>query len=200
MAALGGTQDPIGEINRILWRNWSSNGGANVASLNSGYRGELSPEIRDRLHPDRWYVDRSNAEGIDRLLKLADQKAIRVFWLLPPISPGLQEWRERSGSEAKYEEFVRAYVARYPRTVTVLDARRVVAEPSSYIDATHLAGRGAIVLSRVIAAALRDQLERGTAEPRQSWLALKPPAQALPPSAEALPEDVDRSREIVRGR
>jgi hypothetical protein len=200
MAALGGTNDPLSEINRVLWRNWSTNGGANVASLHSGYRGELSPEIQDRLHPDRWYVDRSNAEGIDRLLHLAEKRDVRVFWLLPPISPGLQAWRDRSGSEAKYEEFLRSYLARYPRTVTVLDARGVVADPSSFIDATHLAGRGAIVLSRVVSATLRDELSPSPRGPRKPWLKLDPPAHDLAHPDEALLEDVDRSGEIVRGR
>ncbi len=159
-AALKGTRDPIQEINRVLWRNWSVNEGANVAMLNSTYRGELSPEIRERLHPDRWYVDPSNVEGIERLLRLARDRDIRVYWLLPPISTGLQEWRERSGAEAKFEGFVRAYQKRYPRVVTVLDARRVAPDPTLYVDATHLSGRGAIVLSRAVGGALKGRIVR----------------------------------------
>ncbi|MHB1556218.1 MAG: hypothetical protein ACYC61_01940 [Isosphaeraceae bacterium] len=199
MAALNGTADPISEINRVLWRNWSANGGANVASLNSAYRGELSPQIRDNLHPDRWYVDRSNAKGIELVLGLARVRGIRVFWLLPPISPGLQQWRERSGSEASYEDFVRAYQARYPSTLTVLDARRVVTDPSSFIDATHLAGRGAIVLSRTVAAALRDQKAKSPA-PADGWRILEPPAGDGARRDEVVLEDLDRSKEIVRGQ
>ena len=71
IAALGGQTDPLHDINRLLWRNWTVNDGANVASLHSGYRGELAPDIEERLHPSAFFVDRSNAEGIERLLRLA---------------------------------------------------------------------------------------------------------------------------------
>jgi hypothetical protein len=194
-ASLDGTSDPIQEINRVLWRNWSVNDGANVARLDSPYRGELSPEIQERLHPDRWYVDRANAQGLDRLLKLAGEHQIRVFWLLPPISPGLQHWREKSGSEAKYEAFVRSYQRRYPRFVTVLDARRVAAVPSLYVDATHLSGQGAIVLSRAVGRVLKAELSSLRHDSAGNWIAVE----ELPPGAGPPLEDVERSKEIVHG-
>jgi hypothetical protein len=198
-SALEGAPDPIQEINRVLWRNWSVNGGANVASFDFSYRGDLPPETRERLHPDRWYVDRSNRDGIERLLKLAARHGIRVFWLLPPISPGLQSWRERSGSEAHYEQFVRSFQARHPRVVTVLDARRVAAEASFYVDATHLSGQGATVLSRAVARALDAELGRPMAEHGGRWIALAdPPTDSLQEAEPAL-EDVERSKAIVRG-
>ena len=59
-------------------------------------------------------------------------------------------------SEAKYEQFVRSYRERYPMVVTVLDARRMAREPSLYVDATHLSGRGAVVLSRAVAGVLKE--------------------------------------------
>jgi hypothetical protein len=198
-AALNGTRDPIQEINRVLWRNWSVNDGANVAMLNSSYRGELSPEIRERLHPDRCYVDPSNVEGIERLLRLARDRDIRVYWLLPPISTGLQEWRERSGAEAKFEGFVRSYQKRYPRVVTVLDARRVAPDPTLYVDATHLSGRGAVVLSRVVGGVLKAGLSDRAAGRAGEWIRLEPtPADAGRPVEPPL-EDVERSKEIIRG-
>jgi hypothetical protein len=197
-AALNGTRDPIQEINRVLWRNWSVNDGANVAMLNSSYRGELSPEIRERLHPDRWYVDPSNVAGIERLLRLARDREIRVYWLLPPISSGLQEWRERSGAEAKFEGFVRSYQKRYPRVVTVLDARRVAPDPTLYVDATHLSGRGAVVLSRAVGGVLKAELSDGAAGHAGGWIKVEPPADAGRPVEPPL-EDVERSKEIVRG-
>lgn len=194
LSALQDRADPIREINRMLWRNWSVNGGANVAMLDSPYRGELSPETRENLHPDRWYVDRTNAEGIEYLLRLARERGIRVFWLLPPISRGLQQWRERSGAEAKFEQFVRSFQDRYPRVVTVLDARGVAAEPSLYVDATHLSGRGAIVLSRAVGCVLKVEQTHGARGHADAWITLHdPPAQPEPPL-----EDVERSKQIVR--
>ncbi len=195
-AALGGTPDPIREINRMLWRNWSVNGGANVASWDSGFNGELPADTRERLYPHLWYVDRSNIDGLERLLKLAGSEGIRVFWLLPPISRGLQRWREQSGSEAKYEQFVRSYQVRYPRVVTVLDARGVAAAPSLYVDATHLSGRGASVLSRAVAGVLVSELAAPMPAAAGRWLTLvDPPGRGAEPAL----EDVERSRAIVRG-
>ena len=144
MAELRGEIDPLHDINRVLWRNWTVNDGANVASFHSGYHGELSPEIQENLHPDAFHVNRSNEAGLESLLRLAAERSIRVYWLLTPLSPGLQAWRDRSGAEARFEEWVRRFQARYPQVVTILDARRVVSAPSMFIDATHLAGRGGI--------------------------------------------------------
>jgi hypothetical protein len=176
------------------------NDGANVAVLDSPYRGELSPEIRERLHPDRWYADRSNTEGLERLLKLAFRHRIRVFWLLPPISPGLQQWRERSGSEAKYERFVRSFQERYPRVVTVLDGRRVAREPSLYVDATHLSGRGAVVLSRAVAGVLKADLGSRPHDRIDGWIALTDPPHGPGRAGDPPLEDVERSKQVVNRR
>jgi hypothetical protein len=197
-SALTQAPDRIREINPVLLRNWTVNGGANIAMLDSPYRGEISPEIQDRLHPDRWYVDPANAAGLDALLKLSDRQGIRVYWLLTPISPGLQEWRERSGSEAKFEQFVRSYRERYPNTVSVLDARRMARDPSLYVDATHLSGKGAIVLSRAVAGVLKGDLGAKSPDRLGGWIVLHDP----PPGAAAdLPlEDVEASKRLVQQR
>ncbi len=196
LAAFRGERDPLHDINRVLWRNWTVNDGANVASFHSGYRGELSPEIQDRLHPDAFYVDRSNAEGMERLLRLAAGRKIRVYWLLTPLSPGLQAWRDRSGAEARFEEWVHRYQARYPQIVTVLDARHVVKDPSMFIDATHLAGRGGIALSHVVGRTLKTEIGR-TASSHPSWIVLK----AIDPDpfteTELNLEDVDQSKKAL---
>jgi hypothetical protein len=194
-AQMNGADDPIHEINRVLWRNWSVNAGANVAIRESSYRGELAPDILDKLHPDRWYVERSNAEGIDRLIRLARGRGVRVYWLLPPISPGLQGCRERSGSEAKYEGFVRSFQGRYPKVVTVLDGRRIARDPTLYVDATHLSGRGAVVLSRAVGRVLKA----GAAHPGGEWITLEDPADDPRGESGHMLEDIDQSKRVVRG-
>jgi len=193
-ATLEGKTDPIREINRLLWRNWTVNDGTNVAMMDSPYRGELEEDIREKLHPDRWHVDEANARGLERLLELAAHHRIRVFWLLPPISPGLQEWRERSGSETKYEQFVRSHLGRFPGVVRVLDGRRIIREASLYVDATHLSGRGAIALSRAVGAAVKAAWEGREGD--RGWIDLEEPAPAADPPL----EDVERSKQIVCGR
>jgi hypothetical protein len=64
LAALRGETDRLHDINRILWRNWIANQGANVASLNSCYGGELTADVERKLRPDLFHVHRANAEGI----------------------------------------------------------------------------------------------------------------------------------------
>ena len=198
LAALGGHADPLHDINRLLWRNWTVNDGANVASLHSGYHGELSPEIEGRLHPSAFFVDRSNAEGIERALRLATERGIRVFWLLPPLSAGLEAMRDRSGSEARFEQWVRSYQAKYPRLVTVLDARRVVSDPTMFVDATHLGGRGAIALSHTVGKALKAELARPVSPSELRWIVLEA-SNDDPHAALTFPiEDIDQSRRILR--
>ena len=55
-------------------RNWTVNGGANVAAARSERQDEAEPEIERRLHPGLFFVDPTNAEGIERLLQLADAR------------------------------------------------------------------------------------------------------------------------------
>ena len=123
-AAVRGETDPVPGMNRILLRNWQVNGGANVAAVHQKRRDDDEPEIERRLHPGIFFVDPTNAEGMERLLQLAASRDIPVFWLLPPLSPVLQALRDRSGAEEGYERFVISFLTLYPRLLTVLDARR----------------------------------------------------------------------------
>src|SRR5204862_820160 len=111
-AALRGEADRLHDINRILWRNWTVNDGANVASLHSRYQGELPQDVERALHPGVFHVNRANAEGIERLLRLAAQRQVRVFWLLTPLSSALQARRDASSAEPRLAEFVRAFQVR----------------------------------------------------------------------------------------
>jgi hypothetical protein len=197
LSAFRGQTDRLHEVNRILWRNWTVNEGANVASLHSQYRGELPSDVEATLHPSAFHVNKANLRGIERLLHLAAERGIRVFWLLPPLSPALQSRREASGSEAKFERFVRSSQARYPRVVTVLDARRSAYPPEMFVDATHLGGRGAIALSRVVARAVRAELSHKDRAPARGWIALEGPHPEPAGDLELALEDLDRSRVVL---
>jgi hypothetical protein len=193
LAALRGETDRLSAMNRVLWRNWTVNAGANVTAANSRYDGEVTPEVGERLHARRFHVDRTNAEAIERLLKLASKHAIPVFWLMTPISPKLQALRDESGAEARYEQFVRSIQARHPQVMTVLDARRAGYAPTLFADATHLSGIGGAALSRSVASAVDAELSHpGSAR----WIALDPPP-ARPPALPASVEDLDESRRIL---
>jgi lysophospholipase L1-like esterase len=196
LAALRGETDRLHAINRVLWRNWTANGGANLASADSPFQGEVALEVAQRLHTDRFHVDRTNATAIERLLRLAAERQIPVFWLMCPLSPNLQALRDESGSEGQYEQFVRTIQARYPQLMTVLDARRAAYSSTYFVDATHLNSKGAIALSRSVAAAIGALLPRPGLPAGRGWIALEPPTEG-PALFEGTLEDLETSRRIL---
>ena len=198
LAAVRGETDRIPAINRVLLRNWTVNRGANVAAARSERQDAAEPDIERKLHPGLFFVDPTNAQGIDRLLQLADARDIPVFWLLTPISPVLQTLRDQSGAEAAYEQFVRSSVARYPRLVTVLDARRGSYPPSLFTDHTHLNSHGAIALSRAVAAALKPLLSGPRSASGPVWIAVAGPSER-PAASGVIVEDLEQSQKVFPG-
>jgi hypothetical protein len=168
-AALRGEHAPFYLMNRVLLRNWSINRGASVAAANPAFHGELTPEHEAALAQRVWYCHKLNAQYIDRIFELAAARGIKVFWLLPPLAPRLQERREHSANEAGYLALVRSVMRRFPN-VTILDGRHAAYAPSLFIDPTHLNGRGASALSLDVANVLR----RDRAQPalQSRWLDL----------------------------
>jgi hypothetical protein len=173
LSALRDEPDRLHDINRTLWRNWTVNGGANIADLDSRYEEKVTPEVARRMQTDVSHVDRMNAEAIERLLQLAARRNIPVFWLLTPLTPGLQAFRDQSGSEASYERFVRSAQSRHPQILTVLDGRRGAYPTWFFVDSTHLNGRGGIALSRAVATALQAELGHSEQATVPRWIALQ---------------------------
>jgi hypothetical protein len=197
MAAIQGETAPLRSINPVLWRNWTVNHGANIASAEPAYDGELNAEVSRQLYADLFYVDQANAEAIERILKLAAQRRIPLYWVLCPLSPALQALRDQTGAEALHERFLQSIVARYPGTVTVLDARRAGYPAAFFADATHLNCRGALGLSRTVALAVAAREAPHQPPPsRPGWVFLDPPASSADERADAL-EDIEESRRIV---
>jgi hypothetical protein len=196
LSALRGETDLLHYINRTLWRNWTVNGGANIANFDSVCEEKVTAEVARRMQTGIFHVDRMNAEAIERLLKLASERRIPVFWLLTPLTPGLQAVRDQSGSEGAYEQFVRSKQSRYPQTLTVLDARRAAYPTGFFVDSTHLNGRGAIVLSGAVANVLKAEFGESAQAQTARWIALKNSVESLNLDDLRL-EDVERSKKIV---
>lgn len=198
LAVLRGDAGPLHEVNRALWRNWTVNDGANVALPQPPYNGELTAKDAKNLHPHIFYAEKSNAKAIDQLLQLAQERHIPVYWLLPPLSPKLQSERDQSGAESAYENFIRRYQSRYPRTLSILDGRGAGYPVAAFTDATHLNAKGAIALSRTVAKAIERQLGDPAVEPGPRWITLELWSDRSAESGTPL-EDVETSRAMVKG-
>jgi hypothetical protein len=123
----------------------------------------------DRFCPEAWSCPPRDEAYIDRFLDLAGSRGIAVYWLLPPLAPEVSDHRLARGSEASYERFARAIVARHPNT-TILDARASGYESQTFIDPLHLDQRGAAVLTADVAERLAEDL--GRRDQVTHWVAL----------------------------
>jgi hypothetical protein len=198
LAAVRGRDDPMHTINRVLWRNWTKNSGANLSTADSTATGPTALEVALQNRADVLHVDPANALAVERLLQLTAQRNIPVFWLLAPLSPDLQAIRDRTGAEAYHEHFIHSVQARFRSGMTVLDARRAGYPPDLFADPTHLNRRGAVALSQVVSQEIKRALERPSPPARQhaSWITLNSPVDSLYPASIDV-EDLDRSRQIV---
>ena len=181
-------------VNQICSRNWGRNAGSHIVSPNPGFTGRLTEQQQKDVLSHRFKVHRVNDSAARRIVELAAAEQIRLYLLVPPFAPEVVERRVRTGVDAQYDEFLRALQARNPQ-LTVLDARHSGYPASVFIDATHINGRGAISLSRDLAAFLKQDLARNVESlPKKRWLQLPPYTEA--PAGLVL-EDTDRSREAL---
>jgi hypothetical protein len=179
-----------------ILRNWNRNDGTMVLGK-IPFQDQPAPPEKDRM-TNTWKPDPANVYFLRKLFSLAEERRIRVAWLLLPLSPGSQAADEFVGSESRYESFVRSEQARHPDLV-VLDARHPGYEASFFHDAGHLNRDGAQALSAAVADVLRGG-GLDSASPER-WVAL--PASRTP--ANEIPmEDLDQSwlalRNILQGQ
>ena len=183
-ADLAGETSATHQTNRLALRNWGKNLGAHFNSPGVAPPGELDEEQYAKLRSDEWRCHRVNALYVDRLLALAASRGVAVYWVIPPLSPGLQARRERSGVDAAYLDFVRSMQARHPG-LTVVDGRRSGYGAGSFADASHLNGPGAMAFSHELAAIL------ARSGPGPGWVEL-PRYRDWPTDVPA--EDINQSR------
>ncbi|HEV3122616.1 MAG TPA: hypothetical protein VGY53_11965, partial [Isosphaeraceae bacterium] len=172
-------------------RNWNLNKGAMVLPKNPHNLDDADPTNR-LLSSEHWQCHIVNAVYLKKLLSLAANRGIPIFWVLPPAIPQVQARRERQGYDAAYVRFVRTVQARYPSLV-VLDARHSGYGHTLFTDALHLDHEGAGRLSAQVADALDCSLNHHTEGPR--WVSL-PTASTAPLDIPL--EDLDQSRMALR--
>lgn len=149
-------------------RHWNKYEGAQLMPVSpsvSKLTDEQLDEYLRGFYPE-FYCHPANLEGVERFLTLAAEHKIPVYWVLPPISPALQDRMARSGFDARHEAFIRSYQARFSN-VTVVDGRGTISDPAGFFDPNHLAGEGAYVFTQALADALKGPPASG---PR--WVAL----------------------------
>lgn len=161
-----------------LWRNWEVNRGALLLNQVPGMPpAQLGPGDEQVYLPDRWIVDRVSVRYVRALLSRAEDLDIPVFWVLPPIRPDIQARRDELGLDARYDEFARRALDRYPN-VTVVDGRRSGFRADLFVDLAHLEARGAAIFSAevgaVIARRLGTDLPPIGGEQGDRWVALPP--------------------------
>jgi hypothetical protein len=128
------------------------------------------PNLADKyLFPDSWHCDPAEAAYLFRFLELAAEYRMTVFCLLPPIVPGAQEARDRSGLDAQFTAQVRYLQKRHPEIV-VVDARHANYPLDGFADNVHLNTEGATRLSQDLADFLR--LNRVADRTRTRWVKL----------------------------
>ena len=182
LATLQKKVDPLRETNLVYQRNWGLHRGAEFTPDNPAFQGQVSEEDHFKLMSDHFWCNRVNRDYIHKFLKLAESRGARIYWLLPPVSPGIHKRRVESGADEKYSQFIRDIAKSHP-TLTVLDARRSGYDHTKFVDPVHLNGRGGIALSTEVAEAILGG--------RTTWVWLPRYRDRVSP----VPlEDVDQSR------
>ena len=147
-------------------RNWKVNQGAQLMGDSPAPALNID-EWTDNLY-NRWTPHSVNVAYLDRFLALARSEKIQVYWLLPPIHPGVQAKTEATGYDAEYTKFVQGVKARFPEA-EVVDARHSGFAPDLFMDGAHLNRRGALQLSAALGELLRDRVAD---EPSARWVTL----------------------------
>jgi hypothetical protein len=149
-------------------RQWHENQGAQLCAPRPAFRGEIDP-ANPAYFPHAWKCHPTNETYLRRFLALAAAHRVRVFWLLPPVTPRFQARRDALGIEASHTQFVRRLQAEFAN-LTVIDARHAGYDHSRFIDPLHLDRRGAAALSAELAGILVR--ERDGREPIPRWVSL----------------------------
>jgi hypothetical protein len=191
VAALGGTETTLRTVNLTLARNLMVNAGAQVND-NSSYRPEEPDPPPGVAGGGTFTPDPVNVFYLRRAFRLAKERGVTVYWLVPPVHPHHQALLHHYGDEDRMTRFIRRVHARHPEVV-VVDGRGTGFGGRLFLDPAHLNRDGALAYT----ASLADLLTRDSSVPFPpgTWLTLAGPGAA--PAGVPF-EDTARSREIAR--
>ncbi len=120
--------------------------------------------------PKPWKPRREHERSIRRLLAMAEERGITVYWVTTTLSPGALAVRTHLGLHAGYRDYLRGLQAEFPH-LTVLDVDGMGFDASAFHDALHLEPGGAARLTEAVAAAIADR--------RGPWVRLEPAAASI---------------------
>jgi hypothetical protein len=167
LAALNGKRTGQRDIAPALWRNWNTNDGGQANPRVPPIADEVVPPDSP-IQPGNWRCDRVNEHYVRLFLETARRHHIRVYWLIPPVTPGtLSKW-VHEGNEGRYNEFVERWQMRYPE-LEVIDGRTSRYPSEVFVDGVHLDRVGATALSIGVGRVLRERLSRVD---HQHWIRL----------------------------
>jgi hypothetical protein len=161
MAHLRGQTDMTPQVGRYVRRNWKANRGTQVMERSAEFEAK-HPGERLKSPPKPPTPEQvARSEPLDaysrRFLALAAAHGIRVFFLLSPVSPGLQEARIQSGQDTNDTIIAHKLQALDPRLILV-EGRQTGYPTETYFDPVHLNEQGARRLSLDVAAVLKRHL------------------------------------------
>jgi hypothetical protein len=156
LSAFQGTYHSLRAENLATLANLQRNQGALPSPENPFFQGEIGPHYGSMLLDQPWRCHPVHAKYLRKFLALAASRNIQVYWLIPPVAPTLQTWRDQRGLEARYDRFVQALQSDAPH-LRVVDGRRLNYPNAVFFDASHLGDRGAIALSADLADWLADE-------------------------------------------
>jgi hypothetical protein len=162
LAALGGSPVDHSFATAVHARNRRVNRGALAQSLSDGFA-DVPPESGATDRSESWRCHPVNAAFLDRFLRLAHERGLRVDWLMPPHSPGHQAVIDRSRAEVPYTRLVGSLATAFPN-LRVIDARFSAFPASVFVDPVHLDSAGAAALSAELAPILDT--------PGRGWVSL----------------------------
>ncbi len=155
-------------------RNRNRNRGAFIAGKNPNYHGEIHDAYRSMLLTAKRPCDSVMRLYVHKLLGLAREHGVRVYVVIAPLSPALQQERKAKGFDDVYTRMLSSFMD-HPNLV-VLDARDSGFDVSVFRDASHLDFEGANALTTQVADFLRQpwRVAAAAGSPAARWVPLPP--------------------------
>jgi hypothetical protein len=146
-------------------RNWERNLGAQINPGGDFSIDRAEPREWRAFVKKNWRCDATNYKYLIKLLDLAHDRKIAVYWLLHPAPSVLRIQSEAIGMDAEFEKFTRSLLLRYPN-LKVIDGLKARYPDRVFMDPLHLAAPGAVSLSEDLGAILARDRDRPSSDRR----------------------------------